>query len=587
MADDTTVEINLKVGGADTVARELGNISKKIGDFGEGVTNSLQKQLGIGGVAIGTALGTGLVDMIGGAIGTVKNLITGLAEDAFQLVQSAVGQASDYQQTAIQFEAILQDADKAHKLLGEIDQFSFKEGIFSSNELQQFAKDMLLGGTYAHQVTSQLERLATIATVVGKDRIPLISSALKYSQEIGVLDSRTMKTLERNGIDLSEALEKRLNVNLPTLTKMISQNKVSWDDLNKALTDVYGSGSKYNKYLDEQANSFQGVQQRLQNLGTDFLETFGGIADTGKLQKGGMLDSLSKSLESVFKIINQNKDVIAQFGVDIGKGIGELVSTYLPKFIALLPQVIAKAKELVKELKDHWPDIKKGIEDTIKSVNTLKDSLEVVVGFVKLMSSIIDFTVAGLVNAVKIAFIQLDIGLANLTGDSARVRADQKQINDLWVDQQHKLSAVVLSSATLIDKIQQTRGQTSSLALQWTDVSNRILDAGKRADFLAGKVNGIDLNKFIGPVQHPVGFIGPIRRAEGGIIPGNSYSGDKVPAQLNSGEMVLTKSDQGSLLSLIRSASRPNQTINANFNQGSRGDRQEMNMFTSILSNLH
>lgn len=581
---DQTVTVTIQVAGVSEGQTELNSFKGSVDSFG----NDIQSGIGVRGIAIGTAIGQGITNAVGTAMDTVKDIIS----SGIQLISNSITSAADFQQVNLSFEALLGGADQAEQMLTKLSSFSLNEGVFNTDQLDQYAKSLLIAGQSQDQVMQSLEELGNMAVIVGSDRIPMIVQILKATEDQGFLSSQGLKQLENAGVDLQSELAREMGVSTETISAMAVKNLISYDSVNQALTTLYGTSGKYGQEISKQADTFQGLQTRLQNYGSILMNVLGGISANGQLIKGGLLDALQTQLDKFFGTIVNNDGTLTTFGTNLSKGFGDLINTYLPEIMNDLPNILTQIDKIGTSLPQRFSELKKTISDIKDDVTTAYAAIETMGGviFRAIKASLLqmDSTIISVVQGMNIQIAEQQMGWDKLTNQTDDFNKEQKLI---ITDQQRitdAQNASLLATSQFMDKISGTNTATQQL--------NGSLDNTK--NILNTIQNSLDHpNLYASPGQQfALSTLGRnfaeggiIPRAENGIIAGNDTSGDHQFINANSGEMIINRNDQQALFTFLKQLPAligNRQVINATFNNSQGSNYQTINNLTQLLGRL-
>lgn len=569
----------VKIVGMDGVKKDIDKTKGIFDNFGK----DLQQGLGIKGITIGTALGTGIANGVGSAINGIKDMISSVVGTGFDILKQSVGSASDLQQTRIAFDVMLGSAEQAKSLLIDLQKFA-SQTPFTLKDVQENTKQLLGMGFALDDVLPVMKTLGNLSAGLG---VPLNRLAINLGQikAAGKLSTIDLKEFQHAGINLKEMLANQLGKTVAEVSDMVTDGAISYDQVRKALDDATSSGGRFDNMMGRQMNSFQGLSSNLEDFRDSFMRTIGGIQDNGDLVKGGLLDTLQNSLKQLLELLDKNKDKITEIGTKIGQAFGEFVNNVLPKIIDNLPQIIDDISKFISSIK--FSDIKDRAEEFLNTLRTIASVIKTIGDGITLVADASDFAFKFMkfnVEGVGLAILQVKNYLDQV---AAQMSNNQNELRRLK-DEEFKLSANQIKNAAEAfqafkkwgDKVNETRGVTDGLANSVANVNNQV-------NGLANSIRSVP-NLDVRASAHKFAQ-GGIVRAANGIIAGNDTSGDRRLVAVNSGEMIINRNDQNALFNFIKQiGSRPQQVVNATFNQqpNQRSDRQEMNLFVQGLANL-
>ncbi|HUU99484.1 MAG TPA: tape measure protein, partial [Bacteroidales bacterium] len=179
---------------------------------------------------------------------------------------AALISAGKMEKHRIAFETMLRSADKAEGLLKDIEKFSAATP-FQLPNLVEGTKRLIAFGTESKDVIDKMRMLGNAAQ---GDQEILDRLTLAY----GKLQAKGRATLEElnmfteAGVPILQALADTLEVTTEELFDMISQGKVSFDDVDKALRSLTTGSGQFAGMIEKQSKSLLGLFSTVKdNLG--------------------------------------------------------------------------------------------------------------------------------------------------------------------------------------------------------------------------------------------------------------------------------------------------------------------------------
>lgn len=325
MANDATFKF-----GADVIdiKNKLNSIDKRLEKTGKAASNLFN-------AAAGTALASGLV----------------------MAAKHATKTAAAFEQTKVAFETMLGSGEKADRLLSSLLEFSTVTP-FEPVQVFEASKKLLGFGFKADEVTGILQKLGDVSAGTGKDFNELAMIFGKVFTK-GKAQGEELNQMAEAGIPIIQELAEMYDTTGEAIFDMASKGKISFDDINKAFTNMTEEGGRFNgmmekqsqtlngtlstlsgnideiakgignkalpflKLLAKEANSaalsFKDMEQASKNIGTD--KTTGTYAETGASSVRFMLDYLTLGFGS---------DLIEQAGAAVKGGSSEMLSIPAP-----------------------------------------------------------------------------------------------------------------------------------------------------------------------------------------------------------------------------------------------------------------
>src|SRR5258708_17444828 len=200
--NNQTVTITIKIAGMNQAGNDLKSTKNTIDNFG----NDLAKGLGIKGIAIGTALGNGISNAVGFAMDTVRNLIT----SGVDIVKESIGQAAQFQTTALGFKTFIGDAEKSKQVLIDISNLSMKTPI-PITDLQKEGEQLLAMGVNTKDLVPLMKELSTVSLGNASNFDSLASSMSQMKEQEVIKNIRQLNVFLQAGVPIYDLLADKIN----------------------------------------------------------------------------------------------------------------------------------------------------------------------------------------------------------------------------------------------------------------------------------------------------------------------------------------------------------------------------------------
>ncbi len=588
---DEEIQITIKIAGVNQVDSDLNEVKNKVNGFGD----NLQQGLGIKGIAIGTAIGQGITNAFSWAFNEVQDL----AGQALDVIQQSVASASQLQQVALSFEVMLGSADKAKKLLQDLQNFA-SVTPFNLTDLQDDTKQLLAFGVSGEDVIPILQSLGNVAAGIGTDKLPVLIHALGQVKAGTVLSGRELNEFTMAGVPLIAQLSKITGFSQEDIAGGVKNLGITYDQVRQALDNLSAPGAQFENLMARQSKTVNGMVSNLEDFRDTLFRTIGGITSGGDLIKGGLLDTIQNNLTKLMQFLSDHQEDINKVGEALGKGFGDLADKYLPKLMDSLPSILTDLEKFGTDIPTRVDELKKTLSDLRNTLSTLKDVAGVSVRYIAAQfdyaRAIITTILLGISNqilSVQAAWDRLTGNMNDLQNVEHQISENNKQITKSWTD-------ATFAAAQLVDKVQQTRGATSDLGDQIARINaginnsvtsvgafkSSLSDANNSASSISQYMQTVSKTSVMkGGINLGLETGGIIPRAENVIIAGNDTKGDRQFIRANSGEMIINQSDQHALFAFIKSLStKPQQVNNINFNNN--GSPQGHNMANNLTNML-
>jgi len=254
--------------------------------------------------------------------------LTAIAGSAAAGVGFLLNEAGAREQTLIAFETMLGSMEKAKSLMSEITKFA-DVTPFDTNEVIKATKGLLAFGVAQEDLIKKTEILGNIASGVGKDKFGTLVRAFGKIKTKGKGTMEELNMFLEAGVPILDSLAKGMGVTKQEIIKMVSQGKVGFSDVDKALTDLATGNGKFAGLMAKQSKSYLGLISTIQGVMQNF------SAELGK----SLLPQAKEMLSITLKWFSANKKLIKvrviKFIKDMVKFIGNFVSVLMGAFKVL------------------------------------------------------------------------------------------------------------------------------------------------------------------------------------------------------------------------------------------------------------
>lgn len=307
----------------------LGNIanqqiSSALGtSMGSAVSGALSSA--ISGAALGTAIAPGIGTALGGLLGGITGAISGgmdmyaEQDDAFieyynNLIDTYGGLnagntasgssiASGWEDDLRVFSVLLDDDEAAARRFQDSLIELGRTPPFSYDTVSALSKDMLGLGLSTDEALDRINALAEAAAALdwSESNVSSVISYLESAQLAGVLDSRVVKSLSKNGVNVYSALAEEFNISEDEV-----MDKLGDLDVDRAVSAIYSYlGERFAGSAEGLANTYSGASGILESYQADIEAAAGEGYNT--LRTGGIqeeINSLGGALGDAMREIN-------------------------------------------------------------------------------------------------------------------------------------------------------------------------------------------------------------------------------------------------------------------------------------------
>jgi tape measure domain-containing protein len=203
------------------------------------------------------------------SVSKLKTVLTGVI--AVQLIRNMGALAIKTEQTKVSFETFLGSAQKAKKVLAELNEFSLKTP-FTPEEVNDAGKALLAFGINADKLIPTLGAIGDLSAGTGKNfnELAVIFGKAKVQ---GTLFAEDINQLTEAGIPIIDEFAKQLKVGADEVKKLGSEGKISFSNLEQAFKDMTGEGGKFFELTKKQSQTLGGLISTLQGTFTALSNT--------------------------------------------------------------------------------------------------------------------------------------------------------------------------------------------------------------------------------------------------------------------------------------------------------------------------
>lgn len=204
---------------------------------------------------------------------------------------------------------ILQDKDKANKLISDVVQFAAKTQ-FNLDDVATGAKQLLAYGSTAEEVVNELSMLGDVASGL---QIPIGQLIYLYGtlRTQGRAMTVDIRQFAGRGIPIYEELAKVLGVSKDQVGEFVKEGKVGFAEVEQAFKNMTSEGGKFANLMENSAGTWP---QRLSNIEDTLFQKMNDFGNKYKevFELGiGTAEDLVENLEDVIPIIGS---LVAAYG---------------------------------------------------------------------------------------------------------------------------------------------------------------------------------------------------------------------------------------------------------------------------------
>ena len=226
-----------------------------------------------------------------------------------QFASQVVTVRGEMQKLEIAFETMIGSADEANALMSQLIRTAATTP-FGVSDISNAARQLLAYGVAADDVNDTLIRLGDIAAGLS---IPIGDLAWLYGTTMtqGRMYAQDLNQFLGRGVPMLDELAKQFGVTKDEVRALVTEGKVGFPEVQKAIINLTSEGSKFGGLMEAQSATIAG---RISNIEDTIEQMFNKIGQASEGVIGTSLDivaSLVENWETVGKIL---LEVIAAYG---------------------------------------------------------------------------------------------------------------------------------------------------------------------------------------------------------------------------------------------------------------------------------
>lgn len=239
------------------------------------------------------------VDLLSVALGSLASV--GAGAMLLNIGKQALKAASDFEQANVQFGVMLGSAEKASKLVGELQNMA-NVTPFETQDLLDASKTLLNFGISAKEVMPDLQMLGDIA---GGDKQRMASLTLAFAQmsSAGRLMGQDLLQMINAGFNPLEEIARKTGKSIGYWKDEMSKGNVSVEMVKQAFQDATSEGGRFYGMMDQQSGTLEG---RFSTLNDAYTLMIRSISD-------GALPVLKEQINEVTKLVEKTNANITAF----------------------------------------------------------------------------------------------------------------------------------------------------------------------------------------------------------------------------------------------------------------------------------
>ncbi|MBC7784379.1 MAG: tape measure protein [Burkholderiales bacterium] len=241
---------------------------------------------------VGSVLGTAITGATGLAIQGLRSAVSGVGG----LMANSVKIAAQFEQSAISFEVMIGSAERAKKLMKELQEFAASTP-FELPDITAAARKLLAFGFSAGEVVNNLRQLGDISSGL---EIPLGELADLYGKArvAGRLFAEDINQLTGRGVPITAEFAKQFGVAESQVRDLVAAGRIGFPQLQQAVRDLTSEGGRFNGMTKRQSESIGGLSSTMNDAWTDVQRGIGEALVKGA-DGQNLLKDITKEIEKI------------------------------------------------------------------------------------------------------------------------------------------------------------------------------------------------------------------------------------------------------------------------------------------------
>lgn len=212
---------------------------------------------------------------------------------AQSFVNSIIETGGQLEQQRLSMGAILQDAETANEIFGQIKQLAV-QSPFGVVQLDQMSKQLAAYGFEARELFDWTKRLADISAATGTE-VSRLALALGHVRSEGALSGYTLRQFSMGNVPLLRMLAENRGVSTKEIRDMVRKKEISDKEVSEILKQLTNEGGMF--YQAQEVMS-QALNARFKNLRDAFDIMYGEMAES---RVGDVLKGFATAMTEVAK----------------------------------------------------------------------------------------------------------------------------------------------------------------------------------------------------------------------------------------------------------------------------------------------
>lgn len=341
-------------------------------------------------------------DIVSGII--ISDILVNLYDQIVNIGQAAIDSSAGLENIAIAADYAFGSDSAASKMLDTLNNISTTTP-FTNQQLDTLAIRMENMGVPTKQITGDLEDLADVASATGTNLsdmggiLQTTGNVLALAYQRGSIASLQLRSIANQGIPIYQALAAVTGKPLQDFLTTSKTFQITAQQLQSAFQ--YISENKDLGAAQAQADSYNGILQKLGQQYSETIDAILGVSQSGTIAKGGVFDELSEAAKTFLAYLNQNRVSIVAFGQELiqifQQGIAPAVQQAFAYITTHKDEIVAFIKGLIIDFSAFVAVmVSQGIPAIVTFVSWVIDNRNQILGFFNDLYYIVEEVVAAI-----------------------------------------------------------------------------------------------------------------------------------------------------------------------------------------------
>lgn len=296
----------------------------------------------------------------------VKGIIAGYAGK--KLYDALIGTNAEYEQSLTQFETLLGSAEKADRLMANLEKMGAKTP-FETIDLTKATTQLLAFGTAEDEITEKLTQLGDLS-MGNAEKLDRITAAYGKMLAKGKVSLEELNMFTEAGVPILGQLQTQYGITQEKLFSMISAGKIGINDINTAMEKMTSEGGQFFGMMDKQSSTFSGLMSTMSDNVTQFTRKVG--EESFEYLKSELSDLVS-TIDDMDSDGTLNT-IAADLGEDIGQAVLNIIE--LVKWLYSMKDIIVAGAGAVVAYKTSFALL----TGAVRTANTVKEMFNLITG---------------------------------------------------------------------------------------------------------------------------------------------------------------------------------------------------------------